>query len=55
MERARIVHEAEAELTSFISAAAYLRYQASSACEPPFAFDIRKGSSPAPMIGKRPG
>src|SRR5258708_9354452 len=42
-------------LTSFISLSAYLRYQASSPSEPPLASDIRKGSSPAPMIGKRPG
>ena len=42
-------------LTSFISFSAYLRYQASSAIEPPLASDIRNGSSPAPMIGKRPG
>src|SRR3979490_674265 len=41
--------------TSFISFSAYLRYQASSAIEPPLASDIRNGSSPAPMIGKRPG
>src|SRR5207302_9634783 len=42
-------------LTSFISLSAYFRYQASSASEPPLASDIRNGSSPAPMIGKRPG
>ena len=42
-------------LTSFISFSAYLRYQASSAIEPPLASDIRNGNSPAPMIGKRPG
>lgn len=42
-------------LTSFISCAAYLRYQASSACEPPLALAIRNGNSPAAMIGKRPG
>src|ERR1700726_3300848 len=42
-------------LTSFISVAAYFRYQASSASEPPLASDIRNGSSPAPMMGKRPG
>ncbi|MGY4327776.1 hypothetical protein ACVWWG_002193 [Bradyrhizobium sp. LB7.2] len=42
-------------LTSFISFSAYLRYQASSPIEPPLASEIRNGSSPAPMIGKRPG
>src|ERR1700759_4416475 len=42
-------------LTSFISVAAYLRYQASRPSEPPLASDIRNGNSPAPMIGKRPG
>src|ERR1700740_1069020 len=42
-------------LTSFISLAAYLRYQASSASEPPLASDIRNGISPAALIGKRPG
>ena len=42
-------------LTSFISFSAYFRYQASSAIEPPLASDIRNGSSPAPIIGKRPG
>src|SRR6266436_4413621 len=42
-------------LTSFISLSAYFRYQASSPSEPPLASDIRKGSSPAPMIGKTPG
>src|ERR1700733_11880032 len=42
-------------LTSFISVSAYLRYQASSPSDPPLASDIRNGSSPAPMIGKRPG
>ena len=47
--------KARQNFTSFISAAAYLRYQASSACEPPLALAIRNGSSPAPMIGKRPG
>ena len=47
--------KARQNFTSFISVAAYLRYQASSACEPPLALDIRNGSSPAPMIGKRPG
>src|ERR1700719_3990970 len=46
---------ARQNLTSFISVPAYLRYQASSASEPPVAFDIRNGNSPAPMIGKRPG
>src|SRR4051812_16392116 len=47
--------KARQNLTSFISLAAYLRYQASSADEPPLAFAIRNGNSPAPMIGKRPG
>src|SRR5690242_20771024 len=47
--------KARQNLTSFISFAAYLRYQASSASEPPLASDIRNGSSPAPMIGKTPG
>ena len=47
--------KARQNLTSRISFSAYLRYQSSSACEPPFAFDTRNGSSPAPMIGKRPG
>src|SRR3981081_4067809 len=47
--------KARQNLTSFISVSAYLRYQASSAIEPPLASDIRNGSSPAPMIGKRPG
>ena len=47
--------KARQNLTSFISVAAYLRYQASSPIEPPLAFDIRNGNSPAPMIGKRPG
>ena len=37
-------------LTSFISFSAYLRYQASSAIEPPLASDIRNGNSPAPMM-----
>src|SRR5262249_22276939 len=41
--------------TSFISDAAYLRYQASTARFPPLAFATRNGSSPAAMIGKRPG
>ena len=47
--------KARQNFTSFISVAAYLRYQASSADEPPLAFAIRNGNSPAPMIGKRPG
>ena len=47
--------KARQNLTSFISCAAYLRYQASSACVPPLALVIRKGNSPAPIIGKRPG
>src|SRR5258706_13134846 len=47
--------KARQNLTSFISSLAYFRYQASSAIEPPLASDIRNGSSPAPMIGKRPG
>ena len=47
--------KARQNLTSFISVAAYFRYQASSAIEPPLASDIRNGNSPAPMIGKRPG
>src|ERR1700687_444114 len=47
--------KARQNLTSFISVSAYLRYQASSPIEPPLALDIRNGSSPAPMIGKRPG
>src|SRR4029079_7991859 len=47
--------KARQNLTSFISFSAYLRYQASSASEPPLASDIRNGSSPAPMIGKTPG
>ena len=47
--------KARQNLTSFISCAAYLRYQASIACEPPLASANRNGSSPAPMIGKRPG
>src|SRR6201994_5218568 len=42
-------------LTSAISFAAYLRYQASSASEPPLASDIRNGSSPAAMMGERTG
>src|SRR6185369_15015632 len=42
-------------LTSFISFSAYLRYQASRPAEPPLASEIRKGSSPALMTGKRPG
>src|SRR6202007_3147257 len=46
---------ARQNLTSFISFSAYFRYQASSPIEPPLALDIRNGSSPAPMIGKRPG
>ena len=47
--------KARQNLTSFISFSAYLRYQASSAIEPPLASDIRNGNSPAPMIGNRPG
>ena len=47
--------KARQNLTSFISLAAYLRYHSSSATVPPLAFDIRNGSSPAAMIGKRPG
>src|SRR5712692_10548985 len=47
--------KARQNLTSFISFSAYLRYQASSAIEPPLASDIRNGNSPAPIIGKRPG
>src|SRR5580765_2356340 len=42
-------------LTSFISFSAYFRYQASSPIEPPLAYEIRDGRSPAPTIGKRPG
>ena len=42
-------------LTSFISLAAYLRYQLSIARMPPWASPIRNGNSPAAMIGKRPG
>src|SRR5882757_9829275 len=41
--------------TSFISLAAYLRYQASIARLPPLASPTRNGNSPAAMIGKRPG
>src|SRR3982074_3630388 len=41
--------------TSFISFAAYLRYQASTARMPPLASPTRNGNSPAEMIGKRPG
>src|SRR3979490_829631 len=47
--------KARQNLTSFISVSSYLRYQASSPIEPPLASDIRNGSSPAPMIGNRPG
>src|SRR5665213_329124 len=47
--------KARQNLTSFISLAAYLRYQASSAIEPPLALEMRNGNSPAAMIGKRPG
>src|SRR3954447_8359044 len=47
--------KARQNFTSRISFSAYLRYQSSSACEPPLAFAIKNGSSPAPMIGKRPG
>ena len=47
--------KARQNLTSFISFSAYLRYQSSSAIVPPLASDIRKGNSPAPMTGKRPG
>src|ERR1700752_3212441 len=47
--------KARQNLTSFISLAAYLRYHSSSAIEPPLASDLRKGNSPAAMIGKRPG
>src|SRR6516164_4421289 len=47
--------KARQNLVSFISVTAYLRYQASRPSEPPLASDIRNGSSPAPMIGKRPG
>src|ERR1700722_6272873 len=47
--------KARQNLTSFISVEAYFRYQASSPIEPPLAFDIRNGSSPAPMTGNRPG
>ena len=35
--------KARQNLTSFISFSAYLRYQASSAIEPPLASDIRNG------------
>ena len=38
--------KARQNFTSFISVAAYLRYQASSADEPPLAFAIRNGNSP---------
>src|SRR5271166_548013 len=38
-------------LTSFISLAAYLRYQASIARLPPLASPTRNGNSPAEMIG----
>src|ERR1700678_917680 len=41
--------------TSFISVAAYLRYQLSIARMPPWASLTRNGSSPAAMMGKRPG
>ena len=40
---------------AFISVGAYLRYQASIARMPPLASPTRNGSSPAEMIGKRPG
>src|ERR1700733_9689548 len=43
--------KARQNLTSFISFSAYLRYQASSAIEPPLASDIRNGHSPAGIIG----
>jgi hypothetical protein len=45
---------AKQNFTSFISAAAYLRYQASSAAEPGPGWPIRNGSSPAAKMGKRP-
>src|SRR5258706_61685 len=47
--------KASQNLTSFIALSAYFRYQASIACEPPLASANRNGSSPAHMIGKRPG
>src|SRR5271169_5835266 len=47
--------KAKQYLTSFISAAAYLRYQSSSAPEPPLPFDIMNGRLAASNTGKRPG
>ena len=47
--------KAKQNFTSFISLATYLRYQASIARFPPLASPTRNGSSPAAMIGKRPG
>src|SRR5580704_18210265 len=41
--------------TPFISVGAYLRYQLSMARMPPWTSPTRNGSSPAAMIGKRPG
>src|SRR5665811_643236 len=42
--------KARQNLTSFISFAAYLRYQASRPIEPPLAVEMRNGNSPAAMI-----
>ena len=47
--------KARQNFTSFISLAAYLRYQSSSPRVPPSVAEIRNGNSPAAMIGKRPG
>src|SRR6202048_1334696 len=47
--------KARQNLTSVLSFPSYFRYQASSPIEPPLASDIRNGSSPALMIGNRPG
>ena len=47
--------KAKQNLTSFISVAAYLRYQASSASEPPLALENMNGRLAASKIGKRPG
>ena len=47
--------KAKQKCTSFISAAAYLRYHVSSAAVPLRASEKVKGISPAEMTGKRPG
>ena len=54
-KEAKVIHYAKQNFTSFISLAAYARYQASIAALPPLPFAKMNGR-PAPAItGKRPG